>query len=157
MAPAHLSTIVRERAGHLPMGASAPCAPSRHSSINDHQQGAQSDRAPLPHGHIQFAGADAPRQRPVSRLLLPRGIGHHLPGRAFVAAPGLFIHHMQAGSRRPHVHSTPRKHVSRRLAYVGKHLRRLSCSPSFDGSKTIEKAFRDGRISFGGQQIVFPG
>src|SRR5690606_5446068 len=59
------------------------------AAINDNEPGARSVNAPLADYHFQFAGADAPRQRPVSLSLLPEGTGHHLPGRAFVAAPGL--------------------------------------------------------------------
>jgi hypothetical protein len=53
--------------------------------------------------------------------------------------------------------SLPHQRLVNRTADRLHHLSDLSYSPSFDGSKTIEKAFRDGRISFGGQQIVFPG
>lgn len=108
----------------------AACSASRrlrHMRVNPYQ--------------FQFAGADAPRQRPVSLSLLPGGTGHHLPGCAFVAAPGLLIHAVKltlglAFHLPTHVLSQSVR--GRRVIHLSK---RLSCSPSSDGFKTIGKAF----------------
>lgn len=91
MAWVFASTNRRDGAGRLSM-ASPAIAQSSLAPINDNEPGARSVFAPLADYHFQFVGADAPRQRPVSLSLLPRGTGQHLPGCAFVAAPGLLIH-----------------------------------------------------------------
>lgn len=107
--------------------------------INDNEPGARSVNAPLADYHFQFAGADAPRQRPVSLSLLPEGTGHHLPGCAFMAAPGLSFDaiRLPAGL----VQHLPRQTVSQFL--TGRRVIHQSClssSPSSDGSKTNRKA-----------------
>lgn len=47
--------------------------------------------------------------------------------------------------------------LSQKIADLDHSTNCLSQKPSLDVSKTIEKAFGDGRISFGGQRIVFLG
>lgn len=86
------STTVRDGAG---ASSRAMGIPARSSIIvhNEHQQGGAvpCSARRLPHSRFQFAGADAPRQRPV-RFSSSRRTVHHLPGCAFVAAPGLSFH-----------------------------------------------------------------
>ena len=157
--------------------------PSYSPALDAHQRGARAT-APLSRGHHVHVVSNQPKKGfsvtppdvlthllPVDwRRLARRPFPIHVSARGAILSRlsrkrvcSIPLGHTRAyshdltGANRSVVQSTPRKHVSRRLAYVGKHLRRLSYSPSFDGSKTIEKAFRDGRISFGGQQIVFLG
>ncbi len=77
-------------------------------------------------------------------------------GGVLTRAPGHFFHAVKLAlglALHLPTHVLSQSFRGRRVVHLSK---RLSCSPSLDGSTTIEKAFGDGRISFGGQQIVFP-
>lgn len=94
---------------------------------------------------FQFAEVPHPRQRPVRALSSQAAIRTGRPIHAVQLALGLVQHlptHMVSELR-------CRRDFAQSL--------RLPSSRSLDVSKTIEKAFGDGRISFGGQRIVFLG
>lgn len=78
-------------------------------------------------------------------ILLPAR-GGQLPVRAVIAAPGLSI---RATRFQPDpAQSLPRQQVLQTVADRHTHRRRLSCSSSSDGFKTIGKAFADGQNLF---------
>lgn len=77
---------------------------------------------------FQFAGADAPRQRPVSRILLPRDIGHHLPGGVRMGTPGLFHSARFDGCNRLSRQSLAHQYPVDRSADVAAHPSVLSSS-----------------------------
>lgn len=141
------STIQHGGVGRLSM-ASLGATPS---FLDYHQAGAVcSASRRLRHTRVypyefQFAEVPHPRQRPVRALSSQVAIRTGHPIHAVQLALGLVQHlptHMVSELR-------CRRYLAQSL--------RLSSSRSLDGSKTIEKAFGDGRISFGGQRIVFLG
>ena len=146
--PVHPETIHDGGVGRLSMA-----SPAIAQSFPDHHQGGATCSASrrLGHGRVypdqfEFAGADAPRQRPVqsSSSLC---IGQHLPASAFVAAPGPFIHAVKLTLGL--VFHLP-THVLSELLCGRRviHQSCLSCWPSLDGSKTIEKALTNAQKSF---------
>ena len=112
------------------------------------------------HEHQQGGAVPCSARRlPHSRFSHPAKLSRagHLPVSVMTRAPGLSFDaiRLPAGLVQ-HLPTHPvLKFLRGRWAFHFS--KRLSSSPSLDGFKTIEKAFGDGRISFGGQQIVFPG
>lgn len=78
-------------------------------------------------------------------ILLPAR-GGQLPVRAVIAAPGLSIR--ATGFPSDPAQSLPNQQCLQAFADLGHLSRRLSCSSSSDGFKTIGKAFADGQNLF---------
>lgn len=93
----------------------------------------------------QFAGAvGRPQQRLVSRILLPRDIGHHFPVERIRAARGAFIPSRSNGCTRSPRQSCPHEPPVSRIALAGHLSHRLSSSASSAGSINASK-WRQGR------------